>query len=133
MILYSVGDNTLWGQDSNVYLNSYNSLQWGNVLEATSSSVIFTTGPATTTSAASGTKAINGQNWERTNNLLYNIKNGLNSNVSCNGTRRNLGASPPNIYYSALTSEVIYYNAGVVGLTQPNAIQSNQNSYYQIY
>ena len=131
--VYSVGDNTLWGQDANVYLNSYNSLQWGNVLEATSSSIIFTTGPATTTSAASGTKAINGQNWERTNNLLYNIKNELNSNVSCNGTRRNLGSSPPNIYYSALTSEVIYYNAGVVGLTQPNAIQSNQNSYYQIY
>jgi len=129
--VYSVGDNALWGQDGNVYLGAYNSLRWGNVLEANGSSVHTTV--VITTSAVAGDKAINGQNWERTNNLLYNIKNGLNSSISCNGNRRNDGTQAPNIYYSGLTSEIIYFNTGVVGLTQPNTIQSNQNTYYQIY
>jgi hypothetical protein len=132
--VYSVGDNALWGQDGNVYLGAYNTTRWGNVLEAGGSSVWI--GVLRTTSAVAGNKAINGQNWDRSNVLnevLYNIKNGLNSVVGCNGNRRNDGTQPPNSYYVSLTSEVIYYNAGSVGLTQANAIQLNQNSYYQIY
>ncbi len=128
--VYTVGDNALWGQNLDVYLGAYATGSWGNVLEAGGSSV-FTSG-VITTSATSGNKAINGQNWDKTNNLLYNIKNGLNSSIAASGNRRSTREAP-NLYYVGLTSEVIYFNTGVVGLTQSNTIQSNQNNYYQIY
>jgi hypothetical protein len=133
--VYSVGDNALWGQDGNVYLGAYNTTRWGNVLEAGGSSVWI--GVLRTTSAVAGNKAINGQNWDRSNVLnqvLYNLKNGATpTGTNCDGSRRNDGTQPPNSYYVSLTSEVIYYGQGSVGLTQGNAIQSNQNTYYQIY
>lgn len=128
--VYTVGDNALWGQNLDVYLGAYATGTWGNVLEALHSSV-FTSG-VITTSATSGNKAINGQNWDKTNNLLYNIKNGLNSSIAASGNRRSTREAP-NFYYVGLTSEVIYFNTGVVGLSQSNTIQSNQNNYYQIY